>query len=154
MGGAVLGARPLEFIDGKASFDVIVKKYAGDGDEGLELGVTTTKPEEAAPMPDDYATNVPRSWISCDGGFLMVHGAHRMDDGFWKTIRPSALKRGDVVTFVVHMNGDFEVFCNGVWQIKWDQPRNKIRTERQTNQQGVNKAHQCPPHDDVPRSCW
>lgn len=40
-GGVVISAEPIELERGEATFEVVVKKYAGAGNEGIEVGVTT-----------------------------------------------------------------------------------------------------------------
>ena len=43
-GGAVISAEPLTWVRGAASYEVVVKKQVGGGDEGVECGVTTVPP--------------------------------------------------------------------------------------------------------------
>ena len=44
-GGSVISAEPLPFVRGELSFEVVIKSQGGEGDEGLEVGVTTTPPQ-------------------------------------------------------------------------------------------------------------
>jgi hypothetical protein len=118
-GGAVIGAEPLQFVDGRATFEVVIIKYAGGGNEGVEIGVTCTPPERIN-LAHDYAAAVRPSWMSSDSGSLWVHGRALYDQGQWKHTRPVNLKAGDVVAMTVTSTGALEVHCNGEWQARWD----------------------------------
>ena len=50
-GGVVITEEPLRLVNGQATFEVVVKKYAGNGNEGLEIGVTTTTPQAVNSAP-------------------------------------------------------------------------------------------------------
>jgi hypothetical protein len=49
-------------------------RYSGGGDEGLEVGVTTTKPEDIELSTRGYAASVSPSWFSSDSGSLWING--------------------------------------------------------------------------------
>ena len=66
-GGVVISQEPLELVRGEVVFEVVVKKYAGSGNEGLEIGVTTTPPERVdMNAVREYCAVVHPSWISSD----------------------------------------------------------------------------------------
>lgn len=54
-GGAVMAEEPLKWVDGKASYEVVIHKYAGSADEGVEIGVTTTPPDQVRRLPSNPA---------------------------------------------------------------------------------------------------
>ncbi|KOO30937.1 hypothetical protein Ctob_010920 [Chrysochromulina tobinii] len=118
-GGCVIGAEPLVFIDGVATFEVVIKRYSGSGDEGLEVGVTTTKPEDIELATRGYAASVSPSWFSSDSGSLWINGHPLYHHGQWQQTRPTALKAGDVVTVHIKASGHFEIYCNGLFQTCW-----------------------------------
>jgi hypothetical protein len=118
-GGAVIAAEPLVWVRGEASYEVVIKKQVGSGDEGVECGVTTVPPE-AISLAYDYAAIVRPSWFSSDSGSLWRHGRAYYDEGQWKHTRPINLKAGDVVRITVKANGALMVHCNGVFQVSWE----------------------------------
>ncbi|GMH82002.1 hypothetical protein TrVE_jg184 [Triparma verrucosa] len=121
-GGACIASEPLVFVNGEASFEVVIKKMKGSEDEGLECGVTTTRPEDIDLSYDYASTHVP-SWLSSDSGSFWKDGRSVYDAGQWKHLRPVNLKAGDVVTFTVMGNGGIRIECNGVLQVVWDKAR-------------------------------
>lgn len=118
-GGAVIAAEPLVWVRGEASYEVVIKKQVGGGDEGVECGVTTMSPESIN-LAYDYAAVVRPSWFSSDSGSLWRHGRAYYDEGQWKHTRPINLKAGDVVRLTVKANGALMVHCNGVFQVSWE----------------------------------
>ena len=56
----------LPQVRGELSFEVVIKSQGGEGDEGLEVGVTTTPPQRADMNRSDYcaATVMPNSLSS------------------------------------------------------------------------------------------
>ena len=118
-GGAVIAAEPLVWVRGEASYEVVIKKQVGGGDEGVECGVTTVPPESIS-LAYDYAAVVRPSWFSSDSGSLWRHGRAYYDEGQWKHTRPINLKAGDVVRLTVKANGALMVHCNGVFQVSWE----------------------------------
>ena len=94
-------------------------RYSGGGDEGLEVGVTTTKPEDIELATRGYAASVSPSWFSSDSGSLWINGHPLYHHGQWQQTRPTALKAGDVVTVQIKASGHFEIYCNGLFQTCW-----------------------------------
>ena len=96
-----------------------MKRYAGNANEGIEVGVTTMPPERASATHNDYAATAAfPSWFSSDSGSLWIDGRPHYDAGQWKHTRPVSLTAGDVVTITVTAAGALEVHCNGVWQVR------------------------------------
>ena len=62
----MISAEPLPLVRGELSFEVVIKSQGGEGDEGLEVGVTTTPPQRADMNRSDYcaATVMPNSLSS------------------------------------------------------------------------------------------
>ena len=70
-----------------AAFEVVIKSQGGEGDEGLEVGVTTTAPEAADMNRSDYcASTVFPNWISSDSAPHAAHAPHQLP-------RSAALRR-------------------------------------------------------------
>ena len=99
---------------------MVIKSQGGEGDEGLEVGVTTTPPQRADMNRSEYcAATVMPNWLSSDSGSLWKSGRPLYGEGQWATTRPTALKPGDVVALTVLANGTLTVHCNGVLQARW-----------------------------------
>ena len=121
-GGCVMSAEPLKLVDGGVSYEVVIKKQHGHGNEGLEMGLTTIPPDRIA-LAYDYAAAVRPSWFSSDSGSLWKDGRAYYDEGQWATTRPINLKAGDVVTLSVTPSGAMVIHCNGAWQVTWNAAR-------------------------------
>ena len=126
-GGCVMGMEPLAFVNGEASFEVVIKRQSGSGNEGLEVGVTTTEPKDVSMTHRGYAASHAPSWFSSDSGSLWTHGRSHYEAGQWEHTRPTALAAGDVVMVTVTQAGALEISCNGVVQVRWSA---KIPTDK------------------------
>eukprot|EP00929_Paragymnodinium_shiwhaense_P074328 TRINITY_DN38025_c0_g1_i2.p1 TRINITY_DN38025_c0_g1~~TRINITY_DN38025_c0_g1_i2.p1 ORF type:complete len:1491 (-),score=438.68 TRINITY_DN38025_c0_g1_i2:649-5121(-) len=89
------------------------------GDEGLEVGVTTTHPSALA-ATEDYAVLVEGSWVSSDAGTLWVDGTG-LEEIYpaWQHTKPGQLVSGDVVRFSISCEGAIGIAVNGVEQASW-----------------------------------
>ena len=123
-GGSVISAEPIPLEGGEATFEVVIKAQGGEGDEGLEVGVTTCRPDNADMNRSDYcAATIFPNWVSSDSGSLWIDQRAMYSQGQWATTRPTALKAGDVVQVSVLSSGALRIHCNGVLQACWHAAR-------------------------------
>lgn len=122
--GIVLSESPVPWISGVKAFEVVIDEMRSDeygwGDEGVEVGITTTTPDDWLLSRDvSHACCHEPSWVSSDQGRLWVDGQDVVPSTYWCTRKPNDLCEGDVVRFAVLPDGQVDVFVNDIHQAKW-----------------------------------